>query len=96
MNCSAQMYSTRSTVNGEGVHWENAEGSSQNMTVVANISERFIVGAVCDVKWYEVLADRLRSPNGGGMYECICVCMVITCIRVWINRIRLPILLVVS
>ena len=32
MNCSAQVYSTRSTVNGEGVHWEKAEGGSQNRT----------------------------------------------------------------
>ena len=28
MNCSAQSYSTRSTVNGEGVHWEKVEGGS--------------------------------------------------------------------
>ena len=27
---------------------------------------------------------------------CMYVCMVITCSRVWINRVRLPILLVVS
>ena len=30
------------------------------------------------------------------MYVCIYVCMVITYSRVWINRARLPILLVVS
>ena len=32
MNCSAQSYSTRSTVNGEGVLWEKGEGGSQNKT----------------------------------------------------------------
>ena len=31
-NCSAKVYSTRSIVNGEGVHWEKAEGGSQNRT----------------------------------------------------------------
>ena len=31
-----------------------------------------------------------------GMYVCMYVCMVITYSRVWINRLRLPILLVVS
>ena len=30
------------------------------------------------------------------MYVCMYVCMVITYSRVWINRVRLPILLVVS
>ena len=33
MNCSAQSYSTRSTVNGEGVHREKGEGGSQNKTI---------------------------------------------------------------
>ena len=32
-NCSAQVYSTRSTVNRESVHWEKAEGGSQNRAV---------------------------------------------------------------
>ena len=31
-----------------------------------------------------------------GVYLCMCVCMGITNSRVWINRVRLPILLVVS
>ena len=30
------------------------------------------------------------------MYVCMYVCMVITYSRIWINRVRLPILLVVS
>ena len=30
MNCSAQSYSTRSAVNGEGVLWEKGEGGSKN------------------------------------------------------------------
>ena len=30
------------------------------------------------------------------LYVCMYVCMVITYSRVWINRVRLPILLVVS
>ena len=30
------------------------------------ICERCIIVAVRDAKWHEVLADRLRSPNGGG------------------------------
>ena len=64
MNCSAQSYSTRSTVNGEGVHWEKGEGGSNKTT--SSLCERCIMGAVCHVKWYEVWAYRLRSPNGGG------------------------------
>ena len=32
MNCSAQSYSTRYTVNGEGVLWEKGEEESQNKT----------------------------------------------------------------
>ena len=32
MNCSAQSYSTRDTVNGDGVLWEKGEGVSQNKT----------------------------------------------------------------
>ena len=64
MNCSAQSYSTRSTVNGEGVHWEKGEGGSHKTT--SSLCERCIIGAVCHVKWYEVWAYRLRSPNGGG------------------------------
>ena len=32
----------------------------------------------------------------GQVYVCMYVCMVITYSRVWINRVRLPILLVVS
>ena len=35
-------------------------------------------------------------PRLMGMYVCMYVCMVITYSRVWINRVRLPILLVVS
>ena len=30
------------------------------------LCERCIIDAVCHVKWYEVWAYRLRSPNGGG------------------------------
>ena len=37
MNCSAQSYSTRSTVNGEGVHLEKGEGGSQNRTTSLQI-----------------------------------------------------------
>ena len=29
MNCSAQLYFTRFTVNGDGVHWEKADGGFQ-------------------------------------------------------------------
>ena len=32
MNCSAQLYSTRSTVNGDGVHCEKADGGCQKKT----------------------------------------------------------------
>ena len=66
MNCSAQVYSIRSTVNGEGIHWEKAEGGSQSRMTSLLICERCIIGAVCDIKWYEVWADRLRSPNEDG------------------------------
>ena len=64
MNCSAQSYSTRSTVNGEAVHWEKGEGGSNKTT--SSLCERCITGAVCHVKWYEVWAYRLRSPDEGG------------------------------
>ena len=37
MNCSAQSYSTRSIVNGEGVHWEKDEEGSQNKTTASLI-----------------------------------------------------------
>ena len=53
MNCSAQLYSTRFTVNGERSIGKKTEGAAR-------------IGAVCHVKWYEVWAYRLRSPNGGG------------------------------
>ena len=32
MNCSTQLYSTRSTVNGDNVHCEKAEGGCQKRT----------------------------------------------------------------
>ena len=32
MFCSAQLYSMRSTVNGDGVHWEKTEGVCQKRT----------------------------------------------------------------
>ena len=37
-----------------------------------------------------------KVKGGGGGYVCMYVCMVITYSRVWINQVRLPILLVVS
>ena len=40
--------------------------------------------------------DREKRKVGTCMYVCMYVCMVITYSRVWINRVRLPILLVVS
>ena len=41
MNCPAQSYSTRYTVNGEGVPWEKTEGGSQNRTTssLVNVSD---------------------------------------------------------
>ena len=32
LNCSAQLYSTGSTVNGDGVHCEKADGGCQKKT----------------------------------------------------------------
>ena len=32
MNCSAQSYSTRDIVNGDGALWDKGEGGSQNKT----------------------------------------------------------------
>ena len=66
VNFSAQSYSTRSTVIGKVVRWKKGKGGSQNKTIVANLCERCMIGAVCHVKWHEVWAYRLRSPNGGG------------------------------
>ena len=37
MNCFAQSYSTRYTVNGEGVLWEKGEGENQNKTTSSHI-----------------------------------------------------------
>ena len=34
--------------------------------IVADICEQCIIGAMCQIKWYELWAYRLRSPNGGG------------------------------
>ena len=41
-----------------------------------------------------VFTESVIAPNSSAV--CIYVCMVITYSRVWINRLRLPILLVVS
>ena len=40
--------------------------------------------------------EKGTAPMATRMYVCMYVCMVITYSRVWINRVRLPILLVVS
>ena len=45
---------------------ERRRGQPEKDDIVANLCERCIVGTVCHVKWYEVWAYRLRSPNGGG------------------------------
>ena len=43
------------------------------------------------------VVGRLNTTlQGFCMYVCMYVCMVITYSRVWINRVRLPILLVVN
>ena len=47
--------------------------------------------AIIPQHYYRLMNDRNYS-----MYVCMYVCMVITYSRVWINRVRLPILLVVS
>ena len=46
----------------------------------------------------EVKKTKPATPDGRprNMYVCMYVCMVITYSRVWMNRVRLPILLVVS
>ena len=50
-------------------------------------------------KKIEKLGDAAADNKGGGRgkcYVCMYVCMVITYSRVWINQVRLPILLVVN
>ena len=37
INFSAQLYSTRSTINGKCVHWEKSEGGNQNTTISSQI-----------------------------------------------------------
>ena len=44
----------------------------------------------------ELFGERFIRTGGGSRGVCMYVCMVITYSRVWINRVRLPILLVVS
>ena len=46
--------------------------------------------------WSTAALDPRAWYNTVCMYVCMYVCMVITYSRVWINRVRLPILLVVS
>ena len=47
MNCSAQLYSTRSTVNGESVHCEKAEGGCQKKDdIVIDVCKRCVVGGI--------------------------------------------------
>ena len=66
-------------------------------------------GSFPDIRYYAVLTDIgepyqkpvskfvFKSANNVPNYIVyVCVCMVITYSRVWINRVRLPILLVVS
>ena len=40
--------------------------------------------------------NNIDPPKGGCMYVCMYVCMVTHIARVWINRVRLPVLHVVS
>ena len=67
MNCSAQVQSTRSTVNGEIVHWEKIEGGCQNRTTSSPyICKRWVIVVEHDAKWNGMSMDGLKSPNGGG------------------------------
>ena len=47
MNCSAQPYSARSTVNSEGVYWEEGEGGSRNKTTSSLIYVSDVSYAPC-------------------------------------------------
>ena len=74
MNCSAQVYSTRSTVNGEGFHWEKAEGGSQSTPTssLINVSDASRAPCTissgtkgwwvdCEIRTEEVVTGRVRS-----------------------------------
>ena len=64
MNCSAQLYSTRSTVS---VHCEkNRRWVPEKNDIVADVCKRCVVGGVRVFKWDEKRAQVMRERNGGG------------------------------
>ena len=66
---------------------------------VHDISIIFVCACVHRDWRFEAFVD-VKIPGAGddllSMYVCMYICMVITYSRVWINRVRLPILLVVN
>ena len=69
----------------------NASRPSEHPLVRGKHVKTFSLGGIIGCK-YKTSSRNLNGFPDGSMY----VCMVITYSRVWINRVRLPILLVVS
>ena len=66
MNCSAELYSTRSTVNGDGVHCEKTEGGCQKRTTSSLMYVSDASGGVSVFEWDKRRAQVMRGRNGGG------------------------------
>ena len=66
MNCSAQLYSTRSTVNGDSVHCEKTEGGCQKRTTLSLMHKRYVIGGISVFERDEKGAQVMRERNGGG------------------------------
>ena len=67
MNCSAQSYSTRSTVNGGGVHCEKADGECQKRTTSSlMLCKQCVIGGISEFERDESGAQVMRERNGGG------------------------------
>ena len=45
---------------------ESRRGQQERDDIVADVCEQCIIGAMCQVKWYELWAYRLRSTSRGG------------------------------
>ena len=62
MNCSAQLYSTRSTVNGDSVHCEKAEEwVPEKDDIVTDVCKRCVIGGIGVFKGDERGAQVIRG-----------------------------------
>ena len=65
MNCSAHLYSTISTVNGDSVHCKKTEGKCQKMNgIVTDVCKRCVIGGVSVFEGDKRVAHVMRGRNG--------------------------------